>query len=411
MFGNRWRLFRLWGIPVWADASWLIILALLTMTLAGAFPGLMEAYYPGVAPRQPPWAYWLMALLAALAFFGCILLHELGHAAVARSRRMPIRGITLFLFGGVAELGDEPPSARAEFLVALAGPAVSVALAALLGALAWLGYRHGWPPQAVVVLGYLAAVNALVLTFNLVPAFPLDGGRVLRSVLWAATGDLRRATYRAALVGRGFAWALIAWGVLNFCAGDWLGGVWIGLIGLFLSNAAQAGYQQVLVRQALEGEPVRRFMNPDPVTVPPSLDLRSWVEDYVYRHHHKAFPVVSAGAPEGLIETRALARVPRGEWGRHTVGEVMRRDLEALTVAPGADAVEALGRMQRSGSGRLLVTEGGRLVGILTLKDLLRFLSLKLELEGLDGGRPGPAPVRPEADGEIPTGSFLVPHR
>jgi Zn-dependent protease/CBS domain-containing protein len=411
MFGSRRRLFRLLGIPVAVDASWLIVLALLTLTLAGAFPGLMKAYYPGVAPRQPPWVYWLMGLLAALAFFGCILLHELGHAVAARSRRMPIRGITLFLFGGVAEIGDEPPSPRAELLMAVAGPAVSVALAALLGTLAWLGYRLGWPPQAVLVLGYLAGVNALVLTFNLVPAFPLDGGRVLRSILWAATGSLRRATYWAALAGQGFAWALILWGVLNFFAGNWLGGVWIGLIGLFLANAAQAGYQQVLVRKALEGEPVRRFMNPDPVSVPPSLDLRSWVEDYVYRHHRKAFPVVAEGTLEGLIETRSLARVPRGEWGRHTVGEVMRRDLGAITVAPGADAVEALGRMQRSGSGRLLVAEGGRLVGIITLKDLLRFLSLKIELEGLDEGRPGPAPGRHEADGKIPAESFLPAHR
>jgi Zn-dependent protease/CBS domain-containing protein len=408
MFGPRWRLFRLLGIPVSVDASWLIILALLTMTMAGVFPDLMKTYFPAVASRQQPAVYWLMGLLGALAFFGCLLLHELGHAVVARSQRIPVRGVTLFLFGGVAEIRDEPPSARAELLMAVAGPAVSVALAALLGFLAWRGYEQAWSPHAVIVLGYLAAVNAMVLAFNLIPAFPLDGGRVLRSVVWAAMGSLRRATWWAAMIGRCFSWALIAWGVLNFFAGNWLGGIWIGLIGLFLSNASQAGYQQVLVRKALEGEPVSRFMSPEPLTVAPSLDLQSWVENYVYRHHRKAFPVVSDGALVGMIETHALAGLPRGEWGRHTVGEMMRRDLEALTISPGADAVEALGKMQWSSSSRLAVTEGDRLVGIVTLKDLLRFLSLKIDLEGFEEGRRGPALVRPEADGRIANDSILI---
>jgi Zn-dependent protease/CBS domain-containing protein len=399
MFGARWELFRLLGIPVRVDASWLIILALLTLSLANVFPTLVEEYYPGVVLDYPPAVYWAIALVAAVAFFGCILLHELGHAVVGRSQRMPIRGITLFLFGGVAEIGEEPPSAKSELLMAVAGPIVSVALAVGLGLLAGLGYYQGWPPLVVIVLGYLASINTLVLVFNLIPAFPLDGGRVLRSILWASTGSLRRATYWAALVGRSFAWILIAWGVLNFFAGNWLGGIWIGLIGLFLSNAAQASYQQVLVRQALEGEPVRRFMTPNPITVSPSLTLRQWVEDYVYRFQRKAFPVESDGRLQGMIDTDALASIPRAEWETRRVGDAMRRDLEALTVPPQADALDALKMMQRSGSSRLLVTEGDRLVGILSIKDLFTFLSLKIELEGIDDGnlttrpRPGLQPV------------------
>jgi Zn-dependent protease/CBS domain-containing protein len=387
MLGTRWRLFRLMGVPVSVDPSWLIVLALLTLSLAGLFPDLVETYYPGAATIYPVWVYWLVALGAALAFFGCILLHELGHAVVARADRMPIRGITLFLFGGVAEIGDEPPSAAAELRMAVAGPAVSVLLAILLGLLAWFGYRAAWPPLAVIGVGYLAAINALVLLFNLIPAFPLDGGRVLRSILWQATGSLRRATYWAAWAGRGFAWLLIGWGVLNFFAGNWLGGIWIGLVGLFLSNAARASYQQVLVREILEGEPVRRFMNPDPITIKPTLDLRQWAEDFVYVYHRKAFPVVSDGRLLGLIETRALAKLPRGQWHRHTVGDMMRQDLRGITIAPDADALKALRKMQLSGSSRLLVTEGNRLVGILSLKDLLTFLSLKIELEGTDEDR------------------------
>jgi CBS domain-containing protein len=247
-----------------------------------------------------------------------------------------------------------------------------------------VGYQGGWSHLVVLALGYLALVNGIVLAFNLIPAFPLDGGRVLRSILWGATGSLRRATYWAALAGQGFAWVLIAWGVVRFFRGDWFGGIWSGLIGWFLYNAARSGYQQVLMRQALQHEPVRRFMNAEPIVVPPSLDLRHWVEDYVYRYHRKTFPVASNGHLEGFINTQALAQVPRAEWEQHTVGEVMRHDLEAITIPANADALQALRQMQRIGSSRLLVTEGDRLVGIISLKDLLRFLSLKIELEGPD---------------------------
>ena len=257
----------------------------------------------------------------------------------------------------------------------------------MLGVVSGFGYRQGWPPLVVIAVGYLAAINAIVLAFNLIPAFPLDGGRVLRSILWGTTGNLRRATYWASLAGRTFALILIAWGVLNFFQGNWLGGIWIGLIGLFLSNAAQAGYQQVIIRQALQGEPVRAFMNPQPITVPPSIDLRHWVEEFVYRYHRKMFPVASDGRLEGFIDTRALSQFDRGDWERHNVGEVMRHDLEAITISPEADALDALSKMQRNGSSRLLVTEGDRLVGIISLKDLLRFLNLKIELEGIDEPR------------------------
>jgi Zn-dependent protease len=381
MFGTRWRLFRLAGIPISMDASWLIILALLTLSLASGFPGMLHDYFPG-STHLAPSEYWVMGLVTALAFFACILLHELGHAVVARARGMPISGITLFLFGGVAELGEEPASAATEFLMAIAGPAVTVVLALLCWGVAIVGYRAGWPHQVVIVIGYLAVINALVLAFNLVPAFPLDGGRVLRSILWGATGNLRKSTYWAAQAGRAFAWFLIGVGILQFFGGNWLGGIWMGLIGMFLNSAAQSGYQQVLIRNALQGEPVRRFMNPQPIVVPPSLDLRHWVEDYVYHFHHKSFPVTSNGHLEGFITTKVLATIPRAGWDQHTVSEVMEHDLKSFTISPNADALEALGKMQRSGATRLLVTEGDRLVGIISLSDLLRFLNLKIELEG-----------------------------
>lgn len=397
MFGRRWRLFRLAGIPISLDLSWLVILALLTMTLGQLFPELITQYYPDVGYHVPAYVYWLMAIVAALGFFACILLHELGHAIVARAEGMPIRGITLFMFGGVAEIGDEPPSAGAEFLMAIAGPAVSFVIAVVCAVLSGVGYAANFPPSVVMVLGYLAGINAIVLLFNMVPAFPLDGGRVLRSALWGLTGNLERATWWASLAGQVFSWVLIAWGVLNFFNGNWLGGVWTGLIGLFLNRAAQSSYQQVLIRQALEGETVGRFMNPHPIVVAPNLTLLEWVENYVYRYHRKAFPVVEDGRLVGLMETQALADVPRSEWEHHTVAEFMRRNLRDLTIPPHADALQAMKRMQHTGSSRVLVTAGTQLVGILSVRDLMQFLNLKLALEGTQR-MPKPRPMASTGD-------------
>jgi Zn-dependent protease/CBS domain-containing protein len=374
MFRTRWKVFRLVGIPIYIDASWLIIATLLTLSLSGLFSQLIPEITPALS------LFW--GLMTALGFFLCILLHELGHAVAAQRMQMPVRGITLFLFGGVAEMADEPPSPRKEFLMAVAGPAVSVVLAMTFWALSFAGQALDWFLPPVVAFSFLAYINTAVLLFNLVPAFPLDGGRVLRSALWAVTGNLRKATYRACQAGQAFAWVLIGLGILQvFAWGDFLGGMWMGLIGLFLNNAAQQSYQQVVLRQMLQGEPARRFMTPDPATVPPTLSLREWVEEHVYRQHHKAFPVVSDGRLEGFITTAALASIPRSEWDLHTVGEAMRQDVENFSVRPDTDALDVLQQMQRTGASQLLVVDHGRLEGIISIKDLLRFFELKLELE------------------------------
>jgi Zn-dependent protease/CBS domain-containing protein len=400
MFTTRWRLFRLLGFPINVDASWLIILALLTWSLQQEFA---RSRYLPLTLENRLLTTWLLGLGTALAFFACIVLHELGHAVVARASGIPLHGITLFLFGGVAEMRGEPASARDEFWMAVAGPLVSAFLAIGFGLLSRVGGEAVWWEVARAVFDRLAWINLLVLAFNLIPAFPLDGGRVLRSALWGATHNLRRATYWASLLGQGFAGLLIAGGVLLFIRGD-LNGIWMGLIGLFLNNAARSSYQQVLIRQTLAGEPVGRFMNPHPVVVPPTLNLREWVEDYVYHHHRKAFPVVQDGRLQGVITTRALAEYPRESWDQHTVGEVMRHDVTALSIGPGADALQALGKMQATGSSRLLVVEGDRLLGIISLKDLLRFLHLKLELEG-EGGEEARPPGPRQQDSRSETGA------
>jgi Zn-dependent protease/CBS domain-containing protein len=390
MFGTRWRLFHLFGIPLFLDISWVLILVLLTGNMTGLFVREL--------PDLPKSLSLVLGLVTAVAFFACIVLHELGHALVARATGLKIRGITLFLFGGVAELEEEPRSAGGEFVMAVAGPLVSAALAGAFFLLAFVGDRAGWHLAAVKVFSYLGAINLAVLVFNMVPAFPLDGGRVLRSFLWGVTGSLRRSTWYASLLGRGFAWLLIAFGVYLVLQAEYLQGIWLAIIGLFLNNAARGSYQAVLLRQTLQGEPVRRFMNAEPIAVAPETDLRTWVEDYVYRYHRKSFPVVAGGKLEGCVTTRGLARFPRGEWDRHTVGEVMDCDLAAVSIRPDADALEALGRMRQTGYSRLLVVEGDRLVGIVSLKDLLRFLNLKLELEAeeRDGAPPAKDPAREE---------------
>jgi Zn-dependent protease/CBS domain-containing protein len=398
MFSYRWRPLRLFGIPVGVHPSWLLILALLTWTMHNVLrepPEPLNRLYPADGLGLSVAGYWLAGLLAALAFFVCIVLHEMGHALVARSFGMPIRGITLFLFGGVAELEGGSPSAGVEFLVAVAGPLVSLVLGVTCAVLAGVGHFTAWSPVLVVFLACLAWVNLTVLVFNLIPAFPLDGGRVLRSILWGATGRLRRSTHWAALCGQGFAWLLVFLGVVEFFSGAVLSGFWLGLIGLFLNNAARGSYQQVLVKQLLEGEPVRRFMTERPIIVPPELDLYRLVEEYVFRHHRRGFPVGHGDHVEGYVSTEMLAGYPREEWERHSVAEVMRRDLRHLAVTPDTDALAAMQQMQRTGSSRLLVLEGGRLVGVVSLKDLLRFLRLKLELEGdEEGGSPAVVPSR-----------------
>lgn len=374
MFGPRIDLFKVFGFKIRLDWTWFIIALLVTWSLAaGYFPENYESLQTAT--------YWIMGAVGAIGLFASIVLHEIGHAAVARYHGMNIRGITLFVFGGVAEMSDEPPTPRAEFQVAAAGPLVSVLLAAALYLLtaALQAVQLGGP--AVGVTAWLATVNLVVVVFNLVPGFPLDGGRILRSALWAWKENLRWATRVTARIGSAFGVFLIVWGVLQFISGYAIGGMWLAVVGLFLRGAAQSSYQQLLVRQVLEGEPVSRFMHAEPHTVPPSITLRELVDDHVYRHHFKLFPVEEDGRLLGCVTTRQIKEVPREEWDTKHVADVLQECSGENTIEAGADAMEALSRFSRTGNSRMLVVADGKLQGILSLKDLMGFLSLKLELD------------------------------
>jgi len=374
MFGKRLKLFKLLGFEVRLDLSWIFIAILVVWSLsAGFFPH----FYQDLSTQT----YWVMGVVGALGLFASIVVHEFAHSLVARQFGMPMKGITLFIFGGVAEMGEEATSPKGEFFMAIVGPLTSIALAALFYGGAWLGRNSIWSTSVFGVLEYLGFINAILAGFNLLPAFPLDGGRVLRSILWGAKKNLKWATRISSNIGIGFGLLLVFLGVLQIVSGNFVGGLWWVLIGMFLQGAARMSYQQILTRQALEGEPISRFMKRNPQTVPTSLTVQDLVENYIYSQHYKMYPVTEDGKLKGYVTTKQVQEIPRDEWDRHTVDEIYIPYSPENTISPDADAVEALSRMKSLGTSRLLVAEGGRLRGIVALKDLMDFLSLKGELE------------------------------
>jgi len=373
MFTRRFTICRLFGIAIHIDLSWLLIAGLVVWSFA-------TNYFPAEIRNLPAGVYFLMGVGVAAGLLFSIIFHEMSHCIVARQQGISIQGITLFLFGGVAEMEEEPPSPKSEFLMTIAGPLASLLLALCFWMATFPFERHGWGAVVTAVLWYLMAMNLGLAIFNMIPAFPLDGGRILRSILWGWKGSLRWATGIATSLGSGFGILLIVGGMLYVLNENW-GGIWWILIGMFVRYAAQMSYQQMLVRRGLEGEPVRKFMREHPVTVAPSVGLKDFVENYVYRHHYKMFPVIDGGQLIGCVTTSGLKAVSAEQWAGKSIADILQPCSEENTIAPDADAMKALSRMNRNKSSRLMVVERGELKGIISLKDLLDFLSLKIELE------------------------------
>jgi Zn-dependent protease/predicted transcriptional regulator len=377
MFGKRITLFKLFGFEVRVDLSWLIIAFLIVWSLSRGF-------FPYQHKDLSSTTYLWMGIIGALGLFASIVFHELWHSLIARRVGLPMKGITLFVFGGVAEMDDEPPNAKAEFLMAIAGPFSSIVLG--FAFYAFYSTFGKLPVPVEGVMRYLALINWILAGFNLLPAYPLDGGRVLRSALWSWRGDLRWATRIASQTGSAFGIVLILLGLINVFYGNVIGGIWWFVIGMFLRNASQMSYKQVLVRKALEGEKVRRFMNEEPVSVPPSISLRELVEDYVYKYHYKMFPVVENGNLVGCIGTDRVKEINKEEWDSHTVAETANQCSPDSVISPEADTLKALSVMSRTGKSRLMVVENNNLIGIIALKDILGFLSTKMDLENYGEG-------------------------
>ncbi|KIT14318.1 site-2 protease family protein [Jannaschia aquimarina] len=373
MWGRSISLGKIAGIDLRLDASWFLVAALLTWSLAAG-------YFPGLVPDQTPLRLFSAALIAMFGLFGSLILHEYAHALVARQHRMEVPAITLFLFGGVAELRTEPPNARAEFRVAIAGPLMSLAIAGVAMLLSRIGEAAGLSELPLAVLVYLAAANLLIAIFNMLPAFPLDGGRVFRSFLWSRSGDLTRATLTAGKVSSWIALGMIILGVLSILSGFGAGGLWPVLIGIFILTAAQATRSQVLLQDAVAGLSILDMEQRDPIVAAPDATLQEVVDDVMLRHALSYVPVVEEGVPVGEIDMAAIRGVERGLWATTRVGDVARPIGSEDVVSPGDDARELLDRMVRDGRRKFLVLDGRRLVGIVTLSDLFARSRMKAEL-------------------------------
>ena len=367
---------RLFKIPIKVDLSWLFIFTLVVWSLAGiVFPNYCRDY-----PLSRT-TYWIMGLVGGLGVFSSILCHELCHAVVAKRYGVNLKRITLFVFGGVAEIEDEPPSSRAEFWMAAAGPLFSFITSALFFGLGSLSEKYSFPIWERAVVNYLAWGNFALASFNLLPAFPLDGGRILRAYLWGRKRSIVEATRIASKIGSGFGMALMILGVVTFLFRNFVGGMWYFLIGMFLKEAAQASYQQVLLKTSFEGELVSRFMKTNPVAVQSNVTLKDFLDHFLIRYQFRMFPVVDADQLVGCIGMGDLKKVARSDWNDSTVKEHMQPISARNSIAPDADARQAFIRMNQEGEDRLLVVEQGHLVGVLALKDMLEYFALVFDFE------------------------------
>jgi len=362
------RLGRIAGIEVGINWSWLIILVLILWTLAA---GIFPAENPGLADGT----YLAMAAVAALLFFASLFMHEMGHALIARREGMQIDGITLWLFGGVARFRGAFPTAGAEFRIAIAGPLVSVGLGGLFVAVAWATH----PSRPVDgVASWLGYINIVLAVFNLLPAQPLDGGRVLHSALWKIRGDLAAATRIAAHAGEALGYLMILGGLAMFVTLGAFGGAWLAFLGWFLLNAARGEARAFLVREALTGLRVANLMTPDPVTVERDATLGEFMDGVAWRSRFTTYPVLDAGAVVGLLRFRDVVAVPRAEWDSHRVSEQMLGMDEVAVVGPWDAAPDALDALAGTAAGRaLVIDEEGRLAGLLSVSDVMRVIEAR----------------------------------
>jgi Zn-dependent protease/predicted transcriptional regulator len=376
-----WEIGRALGIPIRVHASWFLVFLLVTWTLA---TGYLPESLPGLSPKR----YWAMGGFAAVLLFLSVLLHELGHSYVALHYRIPIEQITLFIFGGVAHMRKEAPTPRAEFLIAIAGPAVSFLLGGLcLGAVEMseaTGNRGGW--KGLIILGsLLGIVNVQLGLFNLIPGFPLDGGRVLRAGLWALGKDFYRATKQAAMVGLGFGVLLglvgivvVFGGVSGALSGSMVSnGAWVIFIGMFLFAAALASRRQAALRQSLATVPVRDLMVRTVTSIPENCPLDEAVNQYFRPYGYGGFPVLKEGQLVGLVTVMEIQNVPTTLWPWRRVGQVMRPLSPSLVVTPDVPVIQAMEHMAREGWDRLVVAEDGQVVGLVTHSAILHFLQLR----------------------------------
>jgi Zn-dependent protease/CBS domain-containing protein len=365
------KLGRLFGIPVGLHVSWFLIFGLVTWSLA-------LGYFPNEYPALPRVTHWILAALTSVLFFGSVLLHELGHSLVALRNGITVRGITLFIFGGVAQIDREPNTAGAEFRIAVAGPVTSLGLAALF-ALLWMLDRP--TPHLAAPTLWLARINLMLAAFNLIPGFPLDGGRVLRAIVWQITGSFQKATQVATFSGQVVAVGFIGVGVFIILGGNLFNGLWLVFIGWFLQNAAAATYAQASLREQLRGVKVGQLMTPEYPRVRTRSSLQEVIEDHILATGQRCFLVVDDGHLVGVLGLRDVAAVPKPERAGTTVAQVMVPWERLSMVTPDTELMDALELMDERQVAHLPVVVGDQVLGMIAREHVLHYIRLRSELK------------------------------
>ncbi|MFH1140755.1 MAG: site-2 protease family protein [Chloroflexota bacterium] len=371
------RLGRIAGIEIGVHYTWLFAFALIAWSLA-------EGFFPSSFPGWSPVAYWATGVAAALLLFVSVLVHELAHSFVAKAKGLPVQGITLFIFGGVSNIGGEAARPKDEFAIAIVGPLTSLVLSGLFWALGWALPDQDGPLAAT--LSYLFLINLLLAGFNLLPGFPLDGGRVLRSILWGTTGSLARATRIAASVGQAFGWLLIAFGVFQVLERNYLSGLWIAFIGWFLNSAADSSRREVMLQEQFRGVRVGQVMDPNTETVTPQITVEELVHEWFLQRRRRAYPVSEDGKLAGIVTLTDVKGVPQDRWSQVRVAEIMRRE-PLYTVGADDDLDAALQLLAQHDLNQVPVLQEGRLVGLLSRAEVIRYLQFRHEL-GIRTERP-----------------------
>ncbi|MBI2486388.1 MAG: site-2 protease family protein [Deltaproteobacteria bacterium] len=373
MFGNGVKLTKIFGIELWIDYSWLIVFILVMWSLA-------SGYFPHEYPGLGKTTYWIMGAVSAILLFVCVLLHELSHSYVAQKSGIAVPKITLFIFGGVAQISEEPRSAKTEFNIAIAGPICSFMLAVIFWILAKSDFASD-DKRLFAVFNYLAFINIALVVFNMIPGFPLDGGRILRAYLWNRWQDVKKATYIVSQIGSRFGIALMLLGLVSIFFGNLIGGIWFIFIGLFLNQAASSGYQMTILRDVLSGAKVKNIMTSNVISVPESLSLNDLVQNYFYHYLFVSFPVVSDGGQlVGMISIKQVKDLPKDSWHEKKVGDIMVKAPEIPVLSPDDEALSALNLLMRNELGRIPIVDTGKLVGIITRRDIMTFLMIKSDL-------------------------------
>ena len=369
--GNSFQIGKVFGISIRIDYTWFVVFALVSWSLGGN-------YFPGVYADWSPIIYWSMGIITALIFFASVLAHELAHSLVSTAKGVPVRNITLFIFGGAAHISDEPKSPGSEFWMAVAGPATSVGIGILFGVLYLITGSARTPFAALAA--WLAYINLFVAVFNLIPGFPLDGGRVLRSIVWKITGNLKTATRIASTVGRVVAYLLILLGIWAMMSGNWLGGIWIAFIGWFLENAASSSYRQLAMREMLQGISVSTVMTRDCLPLSKELTISEVVDEHIFRTSRRCFPVIDNDRVLGIVTLHNIKGIPRNEWETTNIQEAMTPFNDLKKVHPDDDLYTVMQLMTEDGVNQLPVVDNDQLLGMIARDNLVGFLKNRAEL-------------------------------